>query len=193
MFSNHINDMISECIPNYHVTIKTRDKPGMTNKIKNLFKKANKLHKRALNTKHPRDIEKHASARRLAKCEFKNLSLTNNYYKLNLKLLEKETSSTAWWKLNKRELGQNQRASIPSLIVDNVVLNDNVEKCTALNRFFAEQCNLSVPFPSTQFLSNERAKIDNQTLPEIEEFSVSQYEAKEILKSVNANKYRLQR
>ena len=75
VFSNHINDMISECIPNYHVKIKTRDKPGMTNKIKNLFKKANKLHKRALYTKHPRDIEKHASARRLAKCEFKKISV----------------------------------------------------------------------------------------------------------------------
>ena len=115
------------------------------------------------------------------------------YYKLNLILLEKETSSKAWWKLNKRELGQNQRASIPSLIVDNVVLNDNVEKCPALNRFFAEQCNLIVPFPSTQFLSNEWAKIDNQSLPEIEEFSVSQYEVKEILKSVNAKQIQRQR
>ena len=140
-----------------------------------------------MNTKHPKDIEKHASARRLAKCEFKK-SQFDYYYKLNLKLMEKETSSKAWWKLNKRELGQNQRASIPSLIVDNVVLNDNVDKCTALNRFFAEQCNLSVPFPSTQFLSNEKAKIENQTLPEIEEFRVSQYEIKEILKSVNVNK-----
>ena len=103
-FTASMTDIICECIPNYNVKINTRDKPGMTKQIKVYFRRANKLHRRAMKTQLPADIEKHRVARRFAKSNWKSAQF-DYYRKLNQKLTDPKTSSRAWWKLNKKEMG----------------------------------------------------------------------------------------
>ena len=127
---------ICECIPNYNVKINTRDKPGMTKQIKVLFiRRANRLHRKAIKTQLPVDIEKHRTARRLAKSIWKSAQFTY-YHKPNQKLSDPKTSSKAWWKLNKNEMGLSKCSSIPPLIIDGNLLTDGIAKCESFNEFF---------------------------------------------------------
>ena len=130
--------------PLYPIRVNTRDKPGMTKQIKVLFRRANRLHRKAIKTQLLVDIEKHRTARRLAKSSWKSAQFTY-YHKLNQKLSDPKTSSKAWWKLNKNEMGLSKCSSIPSVIIGGNLLTDGIAKCEAFNEFFSAQCNLSVP------------------------------------------------
>ena len=186
-FTKLVKEMINECVPNYDVVINSKDKPGMTNKIKRLFNKSNKLHKKALKSKLPKDIDKHKTARRIAKAEWKKARF-QYYHKLNLKLISHETSTKAWWKLNKQELGLNKKQSIPSLICDNKIVNDTIDKCEALNNFFANQCNLEVPNSAFDFLANLRSSNTVTCDVTLDEIVTSEKEINSILKTLNVNK-----
>ena len=69
-FVEFISAFRCECFPNFVVKINPRDKPGMTSRIKKLFKISNRLHKKASRSKLPIDILNHRNARRFAKCEW---------------------------------------------------------------------------------------------------------------------------
>ena len=185
-FNKLVGEMCCECIPNYHVKIYPNSKPGMTLKIKNLFKKANKLHKRAQYTKRNIDIEKHKSARRIAKSEWKK-SQFNFYLNLNLKLMDKETSTKAWWKLNKIEMGISKRVAIPSLVQNGTILTDDEDKCEVLNNFLADQCRLNVPDHATFFINNEKSKLVSPPIT-LDNIIVLVNDVLSITKSLNINK-----
>ena len=99
--------MCSDCIPSRFVKISGNQKPEMTDAIKRLFKKANRLHKRASRTRSQIDIDKHRVARRIAKAAWKK-SQFNYYYEINMKLQDPKTSPKCYWKLIKQELGRNK-------------------------------------------------------------------------------------
>jgi hypothetical protein len=67
MLTNLIFQCCDNCIPHKTVKIHPSDKPGMTINVKQLFKTARRLHKRAQRTNLPSDVVKHKIARRQAK------------------------------------------------------------------------------------------------------------------------------
>ena len=123
----------------------------MTASIRRLFGRCNKWHKIAAKTKSEKDINKHKTLRRIAKAAWKQ-SKFKYYNKLNEKLSNSETSAKAWWKINKNEVGITNKSSVPSLNVDGCVINNDIEKCNALNAYFAGQCKLDVPKSAADFL-----------------------------------------
>ena len=70
-FTTTLKDEINEAIPNKTVLIRPNDKPGMTGQVRRLFRLCHRLHKIAMKSKQPGDIEKHRAARRIAKCQWK--------------------------------------------------------------------------------------------------------------------------
>ena len=186
-FVEFISAFRCECVPNFVVKINPRDKPGMTSRIKKLFKISNRLQKKASRSKLPIDILNHRNARRFAKCEWKKARF-NYYYKLNLKLLDNNTSDKAWWKLSKSELGTAKRQSIPCLYHNNELVFDDVQKSTILNQFFADQCNITVPEDADRFLTSCKNDIDHSLKPVLDEISTSELEIVSILKTINVSK-----
>ena len=104
MFSNILNSACSEYIPNFVVTVDKNDKLGMTNKIKKLFKKCNKLHRTYKSSLSDRDKVKYVAARNEAKNQWRKAKY-NYFLKLNEKMMDKETSSKQWWKIARGQLG----------------------------------------------------------------------------------------
>ena len=182
--------MILECIPNFHVELKAKSKPGMTKKIKNLFNRANKWHKISSKTKLQKDIDKHKTLRRIAKAAFKQ-SKFNYFCKLNEKLSNPETSSKTWWQLNKNEIGICKKSSVPSLNVEGIVLNDDTEKCIALNNYFASQCNLDVPISAKLYLTELKADLladEFENNISLNDVTASEIQISQILRSLNTSK-----
>ena len=54
-------------MPSKTVLIRPTDKPGMTGAVRTLFRKCQRLHKKANNSKLPHDVEQHKLARCAAK------------------------------------------------------------------------------------------------------------------------------
>ena len=186
-FVSLIRDFSCECIPNFVVKIHPRDKPGMTTRIKRLFKQANKLHKKASNSKLPSDILNHKNARRLAKCEWKKAKF-DYYYKLNLKLMGSNTSDRAWWKLCKIELGVSKSQSIPCLYDEGHLVFDDELKCTILNNYFAKQCNIAVPLEAELSLQRRFNDLDRNSGVVLEDIVTNEEEIISILKTFNVTK-----
>jgi hypothetical protein len=59
MLTDLITQCCNNCIPNKTIKIFPSDKPGMTPKVKQLFKTSRRLHKRAQRTNIPTDTENH--------------------------------------------------------------------------------------------------------------------------------------
>ena len=91
--------------------------------------------------------------------------MIRRWYNLNLKFLNNETSSKAWWKLNKNELGISKRVSIPSLVSNIKIISYDVEKCEALNVYFADQCKSNVTGHAKQNLDIETNNLNNNNSP----------------------------
>ena len=97
MFSNILNSACSDYIPNFVVTVDKNDKLGMTNKIKKLFKKCNRLHRTYKSSLSDGDKVKYIAARNEAKNQWRKAK--KGFLKLNEKMMDKETSSKQWWKI----------------------------------------------------------------------------------------------
>ena len=65
---------------------------------------------------------------------------------------------------------------------------DDVQKCTILNQFFADQCNITVPEDADRFLTSCKNNIDHGLKPVLDEISTSEFEIVSILKTINVSK-----
>ena len=120
--------------------ISPKDKPGMTSIVKNLFKRSNKAHRRAIRTRNTNDIETHRTLRREAKCAWRKAQ-HNFYSNLNNRLSQEKKSPKLWWRTVKSNLGVTETSSIPVLCLDGLPITCDVIKCEMLNDYFASQCN----------------------------------------------------
>ena len=143
-FTNILNGICSEFIPinNYIVNIDEKDKQGMTNKIKKLFKNCNKLHKKYKLSSLDTDKARYVSARNEAKNQWRKAKY-NHFLKINEKMMNSETSSKQWWKIARGQLGVGKNR-VDALLANNVLVLDDTDKCNSFNRYFINEATLLV-------------------------------------------------
>ena len=164
-FTATLKDEINDAIPNKTVLIRTNDKPGMTGRIRRLFRQCHRLHKIATKSKLPLDIEKHRAARRIAKNEWK-IAKQNYYDKLYDKMSTSDNKNKYYWKLTKSLYGQNKSHSIPTLSVDGVDYTDDESKTRLLNEYFISQ-TLNSSIDSIQLSNNVTSETQGPVLSDV--------------------------
>lgn len=140
-FTHLLLQYVDLCVPNKTVTIRPRDKPGMTGEIRRLFRVAKRLHRKSKRTNNPVHAEQFRNARREAKSAFRR-SRSQFYKDLADKLTDPTTSSKTFWKLNKLVLGQKATPGIPDINHNGTMVSDPATKASLLNVYFASQCSL---------------------------------------------------
>ena len=117
--TSHITTKILNCmekhIPNTKVTIKPRDKPWYTSKVKLLYKQTRKLFHLKNSTNNPIHIQQFKNKRHEAKEAFR--TARHNYYQtISTNILEPDCTPKTFWKLVKSVYNQNNQSNIPTLI-----------------------------------------------------------------------------
>ena len=174
--------MAETCIPTKTVTLRPRDKPGMTSEIRKMFKVARHLHKRAKRTANPVDIELFRNARREAKSAFRK-SRTKYFSDISEKLLDRTTCTKTYWKLTKMVYGSKVVKGIPDMSSNGSNISDTHEKATLFNQYFSEQCSLPPgsdvdPLPDFKLLTQST----------LDSISTSPEEIRKILLNLNTSK-----
>ena len=176
-----ITQCTNNCIPHKTVTIHPNDKPGMTHKVKQLFKTARRLHKRAQRTQNPHDTERHRQARQTAKQEWKQAQ--DKYYaNIENKLHNSLNDSRTYWKIVKHTIGNNRTENIPCIIDADAIATTDTEKTEILNNYFASQSTLP-PDPNHQL-----PPLVLRTQNTLELIQTTPYEVYTLLTKLNTNK-----
>lgn len=175
-------DCVNSCVPTKHVKVRARDKPGMTQEIRGLFKVAKRLHRKAKRTGSPMHAEQFRNARRDAKTAFRK-SQSNYFHDLAEKLTDPSTCNKTYWKLNKLVYGSKSSYKIADLKDGDEIISDPAAKATLFNTFFAQQCTLASgsendPLPEFHLLTD--ATLDSM--------STTPTEIHKILRTLNISK-----
>ena len=127
-------------IPYKSVSIKSNDKPWITQEFKKLIRKRNRLWKRFKHTENPADYQAYKKVRNAA------VSLNRNnikQYHANIELqMSNSCSSKVWWQNVKKIISTKHSHSIPPIQKNNILVNNDTEKATVFNEYFIEQCKL---------------------------------------------------
>ena len=135
VFSNILVDVCKEFIPNFRVNINPSDKQGMTMHVKRLFRLSSKLNRRAKLSLSQIDMDNYKLARNKAKNEWRKTRYLH-YLKVNNRMTDPDTTPKQWWKIASAQMGTNKIKSIPCLVVNDVIISDDRNKCNALNQYF---------------------------------------------------------
>ena len=182
MLTDLIKQCCNNCIPNKTIKIYPRDKPGMTSQVKQLFKTARRLHKRAQRTNNQTDIQKHRDKRREAKEAWREAE--NKFYlDIENELKNSNNNSRNYWKIIKNVLGNKKTEAIPCIVDGDTIASSNTEKANILNSFFAAQSTMPPAAPDHQL-----PPFNYLTNDPIHTVQTSPFEVFKILSHLNANK-----
>ena len=143
IFYNTLFSVLEECVPLHEVIIRPNDKPGMTSLVRSLFRKRDRAHKIAIQTKTIENLINFKKARKLAKNEWRKAKETYNE-KIHAKLNDPHVTSKTYWKQIKTFYGKSKNETIPTLIVNGQIYTDAEEKATKLNDYFISQSTLNI-------------------------------------------------
>ena len=131
-------NLAKQFIPNRTVTIRTRDVPWYNIRLRCLKRKKDRSHRDAkhLNTPTKWQIfrnmrNKYITELRKAKSEY----ISDLATKLSS---QGQIPPKSWWNLAKHFLGERATQCLPSIVVNNEVLSDPKDQCTAFNLYFSE-------------------------------------------------------
>jgi len=144
LFSDTLMNIAKECMPVKTVTIRENDAVWMTDDIRFMILKRNKMYKKAMQSKIPEDMANFRNFRNevIGKIRYRKLEYLNN---LNEKISDPERfGNKEWWKLvntflHKKGISQDE---IPPLQHNGQTYYTDKEKATVLNNFFIEQCTI---------------------------------------------------
>ena len=182
MMTDLIKQCCSNCIPHKTVKINPSDKPGMTAKVKKLFRTTRRLHKRAQRTNNIPDIANHREKRHEAKLAWQKAQ--KDYYEnIEKKLQNSKNDSRTYWKIIKSVLCNKKNEAIPCIVDGDTIAVSNTEKAEILNSFFADQSTIPPAPPDHQlppfrYLTNDP----------IYSIQTTQEEVYKILTHLNVNK-----
>jgi hypothetical protein len=148
----------SECIPNGVVNIKPRDKPWFTNGLRKLLRERDRLHKRQKLTKNDIHKKLYKNKRREATDACRQAK-TDYYDKMTDRLHDPTLSSKNYWKLIKSAMGNKQSMGIPTMMENDVQIQEDQDKATILNDYFISQTklpNTNVPLPPFDYITEAR-------------------------------------
>ena len=184
-FAYILTEEMDKFIPIETITVRPRDKPGMTAYVRKLFKKSHKLCRHAKTTKNRADNAKFLIARRKAKKEFFKAQQIHNE-KLYAKATGPGCRSKVFWKILKQTSGNKKSQSIPTLIDATNIYTSDLSKATLLNAYFVDQSTLDLtnepPLPDFSL------EVETQTGCRIDSINVNPPAVFSILKSLDSSK-----
>ncbi|MEW8548237.1 MAG: endonuclease/exonuclease/phosphatase family protein, partial [Candidatus Thiodiazotropha sp.] len=151
--ADYIINTSKKHIPNKIVKIRKSDPPWLNAKIKRMMRKRKRLYDKYKRTNNDIDHTNYKTFRNKVTNEIRqSKKLTND--KLANKLLNSDLRPKDYWKTLKHFINKEQSFSIPPLKVDGIVIEEDLDKATALNDYFLEQTVLddaNASLPATPF------------------------------------------
>jgi hypothetical protein len=128
-------------IPNKTVTIRPRDKPWMSNEVRLLIRKRDRLHKQFRRTKDQNDANAHYLAR--MEVDRAKANAKKRYRQSTIELLTSTNINIRKiWSITKRHIGNRGKSPIPPLKDGIFTISDSKTKASMFNNVFAEQCKI---------------------------------------------------
>ena len=165
-FTKTILNIISNFIPNDIVKVNPKDPPWITNHLKSMIKKQNRLYKNY--KRHGYKIEDKIRVDHYNNECKKAVDNAKQFYLNNLskKINDPNVSKKSYWKFVNKIMNRCKAPKIPPLLVNNTFVTESRMKCNAFVKYFSEQCKLiinSSVLPPLLYLTNTRfntVKID---------------------------------
>jgi hypothetical protein len=167
-------------IPNKTVKIRRKDKPWFTYELRTIFRERDRLHKLKNRTKNPRHIDYYKSKRNEATAALRDAK-RNYYIKMSERIMDPKTSSKNYWKLVKNCLGNKQSSSIPSMMENDLLIDEDTDKAELLNNYFAAQAQTPIsntPLPPFSYLTESR----------LSDINITPHSVKQVLLSLDISK-----
>ncbi|MCG7869675.1 MAG: endonuclease/exonuclease/phosphatase family protein [Candidatus Thiodiazotropha taylori] len=136
--TDYIINTSKKHIPNKIVKIRKSDPPWLSSKIKRMMRKRKKLYDKYKRTNNVNDHTNYKTFRNKVTNEIRQTKKLMNENLAN-KLLNSDLRPKDYWKTLKHFINKEQSFSIPPLKVDGIVVEEDLEKATALNDYFTEQ------------------------------------------------------
>ena len=176
-----ILNIMSNFVPNTHVTCKPNTPKWITRDIKNLMRRQNKLYKKykrnGFNVDDKEKVDKFRDECFLAINKSKHNYLTD----LGNKLTDKSTGRKAYWKIVNNLLNKCKIPRIPPLLVADKFVTKCKEKANLFNNYFLLQCK---PLPNGSTLPNFFPVTDTK----LETFEITNESILNLINDLNANK-----
>ena len=158
--SNTILSAAEATIPNKLVTIRKQDHAWLTNEIRKLIRKKNRIHNKAKRLNKPADWNKFRKIRndvtslvRKARDAYQD--------KLVSKLSGDHPSTRTWWKTCNQISGlKPSHYGIPTLLKNNNLIFNDLDKANEFNNFCAMQTDLEAVFPELSLPENQLCDIE---------------------------------
>ena len=158
--SNTILSAAEATIPNKLVTIRKQDPAWLTNEIRKLIRKKNRIHNKAKRLNKPADWN---TFRKIRNDVTSLVRKSRDAYqdKLVSRLSDDHPSTRTWWKTCNQISGlKPSHYGIPPLLKNNNLIFNDLDKANEFNNFFAMQTDLddseayfpNFLFPKTSFV-----------------------------------------
>jgi hypothetical protein len=182
-FSDVLNNISCQCIPNRKVSINTQDPPWLNGLIKKKIRQRKRLYRKAKRTNVPAHWTKFKKFRNETVNLIRNTKL-QYYQSLGLKLQTLPLSSKDWWKILKSFINPNSNKSIPPLFDEssNTLITDTKLKANLLNNFFSSQTVID----DTNHMLPALPNLQGQ--PCIDNITITPSDVRDILKSLPLGK-----
>ena len=180
LFNNVLANIFSNFIPHETVKCSYRDPPWMTQEIKKVLRKKNRLYKKYI-----------ASGKNNFANELSHLSdlvsdlidkTKSKYFSdLGKRMNDPLTAPKTYWSLLRRLMNKVKIPVIPPLLINGIFETDFEKKAGVFNSFFAEQCNIvenGSTLPAFAFKTEKR----------LNSVSFSSSDILRIIKGLNPNK-----
>ena len=178
--SSRILGAAETTIPNRLVTIRKQDPAWLTNDIRKLIRKKNRVHDKAKRLNKQTDWNKFRKIRNKVTSVVRE---ARNTYQINLvsKLTSVDPSVSAWWKTCNQISGMKpSHSGIPPLLKNDNLIFDDLEKADELNNYFAMQT----------LLDESHAVLPDLNMPENQlcDIELNETDVEDVLSILNNNK-----
>jgi hypothetical protein len=173
-------------VPNKIVTVRPNDKPWFNNYLRRLLRQKTRMHNKAKKMDNPHYWNKF---RQIRNSYFKKIKQAKKEYEdQKLTLLRESPSNNPkkWWQLLKDLMQTTKTESIPPLIVDDTLINDDVSKANACNKAFAKITHVESLYNELPILESI-PDVNNDT-DQINNIVITEQEVLDQLKILNVSK-----
>ena len=180
--TNKIIETGEKNIPVKYITVRPKDPPWMCNYIRKTIRKRKRLHRKAKKSNNPDTWRKFRNIRN--KCVNLIRDAKSKYMEKQASLLNSpDTPVRNWWKLLRDLSGlPSKNSSYPPLLLDDLHIEDDLDKANAFNVYFCEQANVDdrhAVLPENVFLND---------IPILDTISISQQDILDVLVLLDTSK-----
>ena len=181
LFTNKLTNTAQEHIPHKQCTIRTNDKPWMTNTIRRHIRKRRRIHKKAKRSNNETDWTLFRNQRNHVTSLIRQAK--TDYHDRSCKKINTDIDKTGkeWWRLCKSvSFQKSQEHTIPPLLHNDQLIYDNEHKAHAINEYFASISNVD----TNTHLSDQT----HQSPSTLENIEITQQDVHDIILTLKIHK-----